>query len=133
MKQDDGSGSVRLSDYELGWIVGFLEGEGSFTFDRTQRMAVETTDEDAIETCASILTKIIGKRPYVAHNDKSHKDRWNDTYRCVVHGENARMVMRLVVHHMHKRRRGRIWQCLNGYKEQKIDLIKMLGLEKCDG
>jgi len=52
---------MSLSQFDLAWLVGILEGEGSFRFtNRTQRVTVNMTDEDIIYKIADIFQKITG-------------------------------------------------------------------------
>lgn len=61
-----------LGDYELGWLVGILEGEGWFRFGAQPRngtiiynwgICITSTDKDVIEHVAQIFgTKVSGPR-----------------------------------------------------------------------
>lgn len=115
-----------LSDFELGWLVGILEGEGSFGLHNSQVIEVNMTDEDTIYKVASIYERVLGIAVNVTEIQKS---RGKDVYCVRIYGERARIIMRLVVTHMSYRRRQIIWQCLNGFKPPKVDLIKILGLD----
>jgi len=114
-----------LSGYELGWLVGILEGEGHFGIYTSQVVEVNMTDEDTIYKVASMCERILGLPVNVTAIQKS---QGKDVYCVRVYGERARIIMRLVVSHMSYRRRQTIWRCLNKYKAPKLDLMKVLGL-----
>lgn len=115
-----------LSDFELGWLVGILEGEGHFGLYTSQVIEVNMTDEDTIYKVASIYERVLGTLVKIM---EIRKTKGQDVYCARIYGERARTIMRLVVSHMSHRRRQVIWRCLNGYKAPRIDLIKLLGLE----
>jgi len=124
-----------LSDYELGWLIGILEGEGHFGIYTSQVIEVNMTDEDTIYKVASVYERILGASVNVLEIQKS---QGKDVYCVRVYGERARIIMRLVVTHMSYRRRRIIWQCLNGFKAPKTNspakanLMELLGLESID-
>lgn len=114
-----------LSGYELGWLVGILEGEGHFGIYTSQVVEVNMTDEDTVYIVTSMFERILGLSINVT---AIQKPQGKDVYCARVYGERARIIMRLVVSHMSYRRRQTIWRCLNGYKAPKLDLMKVLGL-----
>lgn len=115
-----------LSDFELGWLVGILEGEGHFGLYASQVIEVNMTDEDIIYRVASMYERILNVTVNVTLIQKA---QGKDVYCARIYGERARIIMRLVVTHMSYRRRQIIWRCLNWYKAPKLDLMKALGLE----
>lgn len=120
---------MNITERELFWLVGLLEGEGYFGFEKwSQRVQVKMTDLDIVVKVAILFEKITGRRPVVheSPNRKNVKDSL--PYVIAIHGEDARTVMRMVVSHMGARRRRRIWQSLNRFKPRKleIDLTKLL-------
>lgn len=115
-----------LSDLEIGWLAGILEGEGCFLLDkRSPKVAVEMVDEDVINKVALIVERLTGKQFHINQRPPTGFGI-QDRYHFQVSGESARIVMRAVVRHMCYRRRQRIWQVLNGYKQEKVDLVKLL-------
>ncbi len=102
-----------LSNFELGWLVGILEGEGHFGIYTSQVIEVNMTDEDIIYKVASIYERVLGTAVNVIGIQKS---RGKDVYCVRIYGERARIIMRLVVSHMSYRRRQTIWRCLNGFR-----------------
>lgn len=122
-----------ISDYDLGWLVGILEGEGHFGILRnptgqTQRVAVKMCDEDVVIRVANLFEQITGNvfNVRMLSGDKKHPD-WSVQWEVYAGGENARMIMRLVVKRMGIRRRKKIHQSLNGFiqKKMKIDGAKI--------
>jgi hypothetical protein len=114
-----------LTQAEFWWLIGILEGEGFFGYQTTQRVCVSMTDEDTMLKVACIYTKITGKT-YVLRNDAVSEERQSrgdkKCFRIEIYGDSARTIMLMVVPHMSQRRRQRIWQSLNAYKEPKKNL-----------
>ena len=56
----------KLSEYDLGWIVGIIEADGSFTTNgRNPRIAVKMTDFDTIERFAELMgVRVLGPYKY---------------------------------------------------------------------
>ncbi len=113
-----------ISDLEIGWLAGILEGEGCFLMrsrhKNSQSVNIESTDEDVINKVALIVERLTGKLYNVGFREPqtgflNAKER----YTLQVNGEPARIVMRTIVRYMCSRRRQRIWQCLNGYRSPK--------------
>lgn len=117
-----------ITYFELGWLVGLLEGEGSFRFysprekGGTQGIHINMTDFDTMETAAKLMQKITGKTVIIKDYRKPKNVNHQQSYVIELSGDSARKLMRAIVSHMHFRRRKRIWQCLNGFKEKKIEL-----------
>lgn len=116
-----------ITDREIGWLAGILEGEGYFGFNgsgRTPSIQVSMTDEDVILRLANLFERIIGKRVNVQTNDRFTRlnEKWQIQFKVVVNGDSARMVMLLVINDMGYRRRQRMWQVLNGYKPKMSEI-----------
>lgn len=123
---------VKISDYELGWLVGILEGEGYFAYvNRGHRVNLQMTDEDAVNSAAIIINKIIGKEVKITHR-MPRNSKHQESYQIVVGGESARILMKTIVPFMHGRRRSRIWQSLNNYTAPKQKTLKELGIDISD-
>lgn len=124
---------MNLTALEIGWLAGFLEGEGYFGHNKCSScIKVKTTDEDVIIKYSILVTKIIGKRPHIGYVDRSSQNpNWKDAHVIDLSGDNAKSVMRIIVKHMSKRRRIKIWQSLNNYggpkKHSLASLKTMLG------
>jgi len=105
----------QLSDFELGWLVAILEGEGTFRyFHRSQRVAIQMADEDTIYKVAGIWERLTGLTIEVK-DVKPVKEHHSLMHYIALNGEGARVVMRTIVKHMSHRRRQKIWQCLNAF------------------
>lgn len=120
---------IKLSDFELGWLVGILEGEGYFAYvPRTQRLAIEMVDEDTMNSVALMFSKIVGKEVNPVHR-LAARDNHQDAFQIQLSGESARLIMKAVLPYMHHRRRARIWQALNNYAAPKQKTLKELGID----
>lgn len=116
-----------ITDKDIGWLAGILEGEGFFGFNgrgRTPTLQVSMTDEDVILRLARLIEVIIGKPVNVYTNDRFARlnDKWQIQFKVQVNGDSARMVMLLVISEMGYRRRQRMWQVLNGYKPKMTEI-----------
>jgi hypothetical protein len=107
---------LRVTDFELGWLIGILEGEGTFIYSpkQTHRVTVSMGDEDTIDRVIDIMSRLINA--YVAKGQiEPRRIEYSVMYTANISGERARTLMRHVVKHMSYRRRARIWQALNKY------------------
>lgn len=113
---------MNLTDFELGWLVGILEGEGGFQYGGgTQTVRLEMTDEDIVLKTAALIYKLIGRMPIIREQFRGNK-KHSATYIFSISGSDAQRVMRIIVPHMGYRRRQRIWQALNCFKQEKVNL-----------
>lgn len=117
-----------ISDYDFGWLVGILEGEGCFYLDQrwakgtgSPRVQVKMTDEDTINRVAMLFEQILGQSVTVKEST-ADLTKQSQPYDVIINGKPARKIMKLVVRRMCWRRRQKIWQCLNGYKEPKSEM-----------
>lgn len=113
---------MSLTQLELGWLIGLLEGEGCFDFDGSQRIALGMTDEDTVHKAAEYLSRLAGNKASVAEDYTQNKRGYQLMHYTYLYGENARIVMRAIVPYMSYRRRQQIWRSLNGFKAPKIKL-----------
>jgi hypothetical protein len=104
----------QMSDFELGWVVGLLEGEGCFSIDRPAnrpnvyvRVEVQTADRDVLERLAEYtgLAGVYG--PY-----KTRSKKHAPMFGWHVTGKIAVELMELVRNHMGGRRQRRIGEVL---------------------
>lgn len=120
-----------LCSFEFGWLIGILEGEGTFKYNKaTQSIAVGMKDEDTINRVASLFERIL-RKPINIREQMPAKDHHSLMFYVDLSGERARTMMRLVVRHMSYRRRQQIWRCLNKYNmpseaKAKPDLMKLI-------
>jgi hypothetical protein len=102
-----------LHKFELGWVVGILEGEGCFTLLRRSsgaiypRVQVKMTDEDAVRRLKrwTGLGNVFG--PWKDGSYRGRKPQWEWAVQKV---EDVRTLMKMVYPFMGKRRRERIRQ-----------------------
>lgn len=127
-----------LSDFEFGWLVGVLEGEGCFDLHKkhagqkgTQRIKLMMNDEDSVLRVRDLFFRLTGKTATIFRQTYDNEN-WNDSYQITINGKDAVLVMRMIVKHMSYRRRQRIWQCLNFFrpKYKKLDVATILSLVK---
>lgn len=121
---DNAADRIKLSDFELGWLVGILEGEANFRYgdNKTQRIWLGTTDEDVADHCAMLFSKLTGKEFNVT--PRPPREDYKQVFVLAASGESARTIMRAVVPYMSKHRRAQIWRALNKYNlvYQKVDM-----------
>jgi hypothetical protein len=101
-----------LNDFELGWVAGLIEGEGSFTIKKSRRknrfscqpqLRVSMTDEDIIRKLAYLVP--VGNVLKAGRKTKGGKDVWMWTL------TNSQALIDLMIalrHLMGERRRQRI-------------------------
>lgn len=72
-----------LNEYEIGWVVGLIEGEGSFTIKKTRRkngyscqpqLRVAMTDKDVVEKLATLVP--VGNVLKAGRKTDGGKDVW---------------------------------------------------------
>lgn len=102
----------RMNDFDTGWLVGFLEGEGCFlsgppSAPRMTRVVGVTTDLDVAQKAAVLMgcTVTLGNKPRLPH----HKQQYVVTRA----GRPARDLMRRLRPHMGTRRRAAIDKALS--------------------
>ena len=101
---------VRLTDFELGWVVGLLEGDGTFTWTGVPRIAVRMTDKDTVQRFASIVQEsVLG--PYENVSDGAVR---RQVYMCAINGRKAVSLMGVLRRHMSHRRQDQIDRILGG-------------------
>ena len=119
------------SNPNTAWLIGILEGEGCFSYDRTQRVFVGSTDKDVIDRVISIVEGILGieiKMQFREHPTGKGKNV-QPQYIMQISGERARIIMGLILPFMSDRRRQRIWQSLNEHNAsayRNLNLVKLL-------
>ncbi len=94
-----------MTQYELHWLAGLLEGEGCFLMPppsnpATPRLTLEMTDQDVVHKAAELL----GAR--TVHRRVRGKNK--PTYSFCLHGKKALMVMMLLQPHLGERRAAKI-------------------------
>ena len=112
--------NTEVNDFDLGWIVALLEGEGCFTADRHDvryekrypRITLAMTDLDVVQRAAKILGcgSIMKPRTPQGPNSKPQ-------HRCVLVGRKAEAWMRKLEPYMGERRKAKIRQILDAWGE----------------
>lgn len=110
-----------LSDFELAWLVGLLEGEGTFSIStsrpkpnggyyRYPRVRVTMTDQDVVEHVAKLFggTKVHFTHPPSAQA-AGHAPQWATE----LQGKKAVILMERVLPYMGNRRQARIRELLD--------------------
>lgn len=101
---------ISLSEFDKGWVVGLIEGEGSVSLYRNcPRVSIGMTDRDTIERYRTVLglkTKIIVE---------SRKNNLKTMYRVRVNGMQAMLFMEDLFPYMSQRRQQRIQEILLKY------------------
>lgn len=96
-----------LSDFHLGWIVGILEGEGTFDAVKQKypRVRVEMTDKDSVVKFGELLG--IAREPRRRQRE-NRKPSWT----LSVCGKQAKLLMLDVFPHMSERRQQKIQEII---------------------
>lgn len=121
----------KLSDFELGWLAGIIEGEGSLSYQKpfSPKLAVEMCDEDIIYRVAGLFERIAGK-PFEVTLCKKNNEAWNDSYRVTAFGNSFEIIFRTVVRHLGSRRRQQGWRALNRFEFKASDRINVVEFVK---
>ena len=111
-----------LTQIELGWLAGILEGEGSFYFSVDSyinahvHISVHSTDQDIILRIGKLMhTKCRGAAP---PRQPHHKKQ----YFTFASGEQALFIMRMLLPYMGERRTVQIRSAIIGWENR--DAIK---------
>jgi hypothetical protein len=97
--------SRQLTEFELGWLVGLIEGDGSFTCDGKNAMVVlKITDLDTAQRFARLLrTTVSGPYHYEGQQLGS-----KPYYMTKITGKRAREFMASTAEHFSSRRQDQI-------------------------
>lgn len=93
---------MELSEIQIAWLAGVIEGEGSFLYTEGESptISIQMTDKDIVERVAVIFEAHIAG-PYV-------KMECRPTWTCRIYGQKAVDWMRRLNPHMGVRRRAKI-------------------------
>lgn len=100
-----------MTDLELAWLAGLLEGEGSFLRPppsdlKRPRISIEMTDEDVMQRVADLVgLKLVRPRIRQVH--------WKPSFRLAIRGPKAVDLMKRLYPLMGKRRQEQIDQALS--------------------
>ena|SRR3990167_8055117 len=103
------------STFDIIWLAGFLEGEGSFLRDKKGCVTIkaESTDEDVIHRAARIMDAPVYHSTY----NSAQNPKWNSTLRFSVHGNRAAGWMMTLYNQLGQRRRSRISKVLGEWRK----------------
>jgi hypothetical protein len=106
-----------MKEVDLNWLAGLLEGEGSFlkappSSPNCPRISLEMADKDVVEKAASLMG---GRAVRINLKNKL----WRQTYRVIIKGSRAVVLMRALYEKMGTRRRSQIDAALETYIERR--------------
>ena len=107
-----------MTEIELAWLVGLLEGEGSFlkappSSPNCPRISLEMTDRDIVERAATLMGGNAVERINLRNV------LWKPAYRVSLKGSRAVALMQILYPKMGVRRRAQIDAALATYIERK--------------
>ena len=97
-----------MTEIELSWLAGLLEGEGCFSHRKDRGVPVvevKMTDLDVINRVAQLMGRTVTPIP-------AGREGYQPQYRARIQGEPARELMRLLKPYMGQRRAARIEELL---------------------
>lgn len=102
---------------DFSWLVGLLEGEGSFLKSRNYvpyhtdiRIYLGMTDKDTVERAAAIMEGTVWRA------GKPKEPRYRQVWRAALTGQRAGELMLRLLPHMSARRRDQIKEALITYR-----------------
>lgn len=116
---------IKLTELELAWLAGLLEGEGSFSksppSDRVRpRISLEMTDEDIVIRAAKMFGVI-----YIYRTRRRLKSNHKQSYKIIFRGQRAVRLMRCLYPMMGERRKLQIDSALATYVEKPAAVAKL--------
>jgi hypothetical protein len=112
-----------MTDIEIAWLAGLLEGEGSFYHSWTcgnpyPRIYVCSTDKDVIEKVANLMNSKVHLR-----SERSLKLGWSTQWATSLQGRKATNIMKAILPYMGERRSSKIRSLLDyeGYKNTRAN------------
>lgn len=102
---------MRLTDFDIGWLVGLIEGDGTFTFDgNSPAVVLKITDLDTAQRFARLLrTTVAG--PYYYEDQQIGSKPY---YMSKLTGRRARQFMISTADQFGERRQEQIRKLLGG-------------------
>lgn len=106
-----------MTELELAWLAGLLEGEGSFckgppSAPNRPRIALQMTDEDVVRRAAYLM--VIG---YVCESQNKRRPDWKPTFRVMLRGRTAVALMKQLRPLMGARRQQQIDVAIASYTD----------------
>lgn len=89
-----------MTETEIAWLAGWLEGEGYFGVAPSGSIVIQVccTDQDVMEKAAKLM------RAKGVKLQKRKKEHWKDVYKAHLHGQSAVNIMKLIRPYMGERR-----------------------------
>lgn len=107
----------QLSEFDLGWLIGLIEGDGSLTFDGKHAVVVlKITDLDTAQRFARLLRTTVSG-PYHYEGQQLGPKPY---YMSKIAGKRAREFMTSTAVHFSVRRQGQITDIVG--KQMRIDI-----------
>jgi len=104
-----------MTNEEIGWLAGLLEGEGCFsTYQKLPRISVAMTDRDVIERVAMLL-EVNARGPY------QRKNGTKPVFAATAIGYRAERIMRAILPFMGERRSEKIRSVLQAWNAREGD------------
>lgn len=114
---------IALSPFDLGWLVGIIEGDGSFTFDGVNVVVVlKITDMDTAQRFARLLRTTVNGPYYY----QDHQIGTKPYYMTKISGTRARQFMASTIQHFGSRRREQIRELIGD--QLSIDCLQDAGV-----
>lgn len=102
-----------MTPFDLGWLCGLLEGDGTFTYDGNYpRIAVKMTDLYTVQRAADLLGATVNG-PYEPIGAIGTRE----VYITYINADRATSMMQVVRSHMSLRRQNQIDVLLGGQTE----------------
>lgn len=100
-----------MTEIEIAWLAGLLEGEGSFNLQCSKYPVgiwLHMTDEDVVaKACVMLGTKY--------HKMGKRKEHWKDSYKTGLRGRRAIEIMKQILPYMGQRRTLKLQDCINSF------------------
>jgi hypothetical protein len=94
-----------VTEFELGWLVAILEGEGSFGFDHSLRVQMRNCDLEVVGRFVNLTDAGVSEQ-------KGYKANHSTSYVAYLCGARAKELMLLVAPYMSEKRRNQIRDAL---------------------
>lgn len=116
---------IKLTELELAWLAGLLEGEGSFvppppSDPNRPRISIEMTDRDIVRRVATMF-----ELAYVQSRRYETKVNWKQSFCVILRGQRAVSLMKRLYPYMGERRKKRINEIISSYIEKPAAVAKL--------
>src|SRR6476469_4068134 len=120
-----------MTDYEFFWLVGLLEGEGSFSArppsaPNLVRISLHMTDVDIVAKVAQLW----GQSYHQVQKARSEKMGWKPSFQVLLRGKAAVDLMKRMQPHMGQRRQEQTRRALDSYNPNLQHKLSQTHLEE---